>query len=257
MEARLDWADTARRALDWIASVAVDVTGGLGWLEGGGPQGYDLYSGTAGVLLGCAEAAAAGLDTAQVSVGARARLLHLAHHGPDGATAPDDGVFSGWAGVAVALRAWSRAAGDVAAGSAAVRVTLQIAGRIVQMPASRSPYTDVISGDAGILLALLGDDSGTAVQAAHVLADRLVDAAEPGPDGLHWRMAADREYLLPGFSHGTAGVAYALAAAGRRLNRRELVDVATRGACVLLPSGSIPAAGRCRTRYHHDRAPLR
>jgi lantibiotic modifying enzyme len=240
VEARLDWADTARRALDWIASVAVDVNGGLGWLEGGVPQD-DLYSGTAGVLLGCAEAAAAGLDTAQVSVGARARLLHLAHYGPDVATAPDDGVFSGWAGVAVALRAWSRAAGDVAAGSAAVRVTSQIAGRIVQMPASRSPYTDVISGDAGILLALLGDDSGTAVQAAHVLADRLVDAAEPGPDGLHWRMAADREYLLPGFSHGTAGVAYALAAAGRRLNRRELVDVATRGACALVAIGQHPS----------------
>ena len=33
-----------------------------------------------------------------------------------------------------------------------------------------------------------------------------------------------------GDSHGTAGVAYALAAAGRTLNRRDLVDVATRGA---------------------------
>ena len=236
MEARVEWADTARRAFDWIASVAVDVDGGVGWLEGGVPED-DLYSGTAGVLLGCAEAAAAGLDTARVSAGARARLLHLAHYGPDVAAMSDDGLFTGWAGVVVALRAWSRATGDDAAGSAAARVTSQIAGRIVRMPASRSPYTDVISGDAGILLALLADDSGTAVQAAHILAGRLVDAAEPGPDGLHWRMAADREHLLPGFSHGTAGVAYALAAASRRLNRRELVDVATRGACALVAIG--------------------
>jgi hypothetical protein len=56
----------------------------------------------AGVLLGCAEAAATGLDTAQVSAGARGRLLYLVHHGPSVATMPDDALFSGWAGVAVA-----------------------------------------------------------------------------------------------------------------------------------------------------------
>ncbi|MGO8980155.1 MAG: hypothetical protein ACLQER_12795, partial [Streptosporangiaceae bacterium] len=93
-------------------------------------------------------------------------------------------------------------------------MTAQIAGRIVRAPAGRPRCTDVISGDAGVLLALLAEDSGAAVRAAHVLAGRLADAAEPGPGGLHWRMAAG-EYLMPGFSHGTAGVAYALAAAGR------------------------------------------
>ena len=45
---------------------------------------------------------------------------------------------------------------------------------------------------------------------------------------------------MPGFSHGTAGVAYALAAAGRTLNRSDLVDVATRGACALLAIGHHP-----------------
>ena len=168
---------------------------------------------------------------------------------------PDDGLFCGWAGVAVALRAWSYAAGDAAAAAAAAQVTAQIAGRIVQAPAGRPQYTDVISGDAGILLALIADDSGAAVRAAHVLAGRLAEAAEPAPDGLHWRMAVGREYLMPGFSHGTAGVAYALAAAGRTLNRRDLVDVATAAPAPLSPSGTIPAAGQCRSRYHHDRAP--
>ncbi len=55
METRLELADAARRAFDWIGSVAVDADGGLGWLEGG-VLVDDLYSGTAGVLLGCAEA---------------------------------------------------------------------------------------------------------------------------------------------------------------------------------------------------------
>jgi lantibiotic modifying enzyme len=239
VESGLGLADAARRAFDWIDSVAVDADGGLGWLEGG-VLADDLYSGTAGVLLGCTEAAAAGLGTAQVSAGARARLLHLARHGPGVAAMPDDGLFGGWAGIAVALRAWSRVAGDAAAAAAAGQVTAQIAERIVQAPASRPQCTDVISGDAGILLALIADDSGAAVRAAHVLAGRLAEVAEPGPDGLHWRMTADREYLMPGFSHGTAGVAYALAAAGRTLNRSDLVDVAVRGARALLALGHHP-----------------
>jgi lantibiotic modifying enzyme len=153
---------------------------------------------------------------------------------------PDDGLFSGWAGVTVALRAWSRATGDAAAAEAATQVTSQIAGRILAAPDDPARCTDVISGDAGILLALIADDSDTAVQAAHLLASRLVEVAERGPDGLHWRMVPGWEYLMPGFSHGTAGVAYALAGAGRTLHRRDLVRAATRGADALVAAGQHP-----------------
>ncbi|HEY3034097.1 MAG TPA: lanthionine synthetase LanC family protein [Streptosporangiaceae bacterium] len=239
MEHRLELTHAARRALAWIGSVAAGVDGGLGWLEDGVPCD-DLYSGTAGVLLGCAEAAAAGLGTAEVSAGACGRLLLLARRGPGVATMPDDGLFSGWAGVTVALRAWSRATGDAAAAEAAAQVTSQIAGRILAAPDDPARCTDVISGDAGILLALIADDSDTAVRAAHLLASRLVEVAEPGPDGLHWRTVADWEYLMPGFSHGTAGVAYALAGAGRTLHRRDLVRAATRGADALVAAGQHP-----------------
>ena len=231
--------DLARRAFDWIASVAISADGGSGWPEDG-VLFDDLYSGTAGVLLGCAEAAAAGLGMAHVSAGARSRLLSLARQGPGVATMPDDGLFSGWAGVAVALRAWSDATGDPAARDAAAQVTQQIAGRIRPAPPDPLRCTDVISGDAGILLALIADDADASVQAGQVLADRLVAAAEPAPGGLHWRMAANWEYIMPGFSHGTAGVAYALAAAGRALHRRDLVDVATRGAEAILAAGDRP-----------------
>jgi lantibiotic modifying enzyme len=236
--ARLELADAVGRAFDWIGSEAVGVDGGLGWRDGEA-LADDLYSGTAGVLTGCAEATAAGLDTGRVAAGARDRLLHLAHRGPDAESLPEDGLFTGWAGVAVALWAWSRVTEDHAAAAAAARVTSQLADRIVSAPPGRSTCTDIISGDAGILLALLADGSGSGsvVQAAHVLADRLVEAAEPGPDGPHWRMEAGGGAIMPGFSHGTAGVAYALAAAGRRLNRPDLVDVATRGAGALLAIG--------------------
>ncbi|HWG63946.1 MAG TPA: lanthionine synthetase LanC family protein [Streptosporangiaceae bacterium] len=239
MADRPDGTDAVRRAFDWIGSVAVEVDGGVGWHENG-VLVDDLYSGAAGVLLGCAEATANGLDAAQVAAGARARLVHLAQRGPSVATLPDDGLFSGWAGVAVALRAWSRAGADRAAGEAATRVTTQIARRALQSSADPSRYIDVISGDAGILLALLADESDTALRAVDVLAGRLVEIAEPAPGGLHWRIAAGWASLMPGFSHGTAGVAYALAVAGRALGRPDLVDVASRGALALLSIGDHP-----------------
>jgi lantibiotic modifying enzyme len=149
----------------------------------------------------------------------------------------DDGVFTGWAGVAVALRAWSRATGDEAAAEAAAQVTAQIAGRVLAAADGPAGCTDIISGDAGILLALIADGSATAARAAHALAGRLVAAAEPGPDGLHWRMTADWPYIMPGSSHGTAGTAYALAAAGQALDRADLLDAARRGAGTLLAIG--------------------
>src|ERR1700742_4631174 len=101
---RLEFADAARQAFGWIRSVAAETEGGLGWRDSG-VLADDLYSGTAGGLFACAEAAAAGLDPGEVAAGARARLLHLARSGPGAPTLPDDGLFSGWGGVAVALRA--------------------------------------------------------------------------------------------------------------------------------------------------------
>jgi lantibiotic modifying enzyme len=234
-----DLANLAGRAFGWIASVAVDADGGLAWLEDGAVADL-LYTGTAGVLLGCAEATAAGIDTGQVPAGAVGRLRYLADHEPGTATMEDDGLFTGWAGAAVALRAWSAATGDADAAEIAARITAQVAGRALAAPDGPPGYTDIISGDAGVLLALIADDSSTAARAAHLLAGRLAEAAEPGPGGPQWRMVADWPSFQPGFSHGTAGAAYALAAAGRALHRDDLLDAATRGAETLLAIGHHP-----------------
>lgn len=253
-------ADVVRQAFSWIESVAVPADGGLGWQEAG-ERFDDLYAGTAGVLLGCAEAMATGRHPAvtttdggvataagsalgRVAAGARGRLVHLARHEPDASTMPDDGLFDGWAGVAVALRAWARVSGDRAALDTAASVTAGIAERLLHRPVDPGRCADVISGDAGILLALLdaldeGSDS-VVVQAAHVLADGLVGLAEERPDGPHWRMRAGDERLMPGFSHGTAGVAYVLATAGVTLRRDDLHHIAVRAADGLLALGRHP-----------------
>ncbi|MBM7086044.1 lanthionine synthetase LanC family protein [Micromonospora humidisoli] len=263
-------ADVVRQAFTWIESVAVPADGGPLWREAGEPFD-DLYAGTAGVLLGCAEATAAaspagGLPTGtappvtgsgsgagpdsgtgsaldRVAAGARDRLVHLARHEPDAPTLPDDGMFGGWAGAAVALRAWGRVAADPVALDVAASVTARVAERLRDRPVDPGRCSDVISGDAGILLALLDahDDTAPVVtQAAHLLADGLVGLAEEHPDGPHWRMRAGDERLMPGFSHGTAGVAYALAVAGVTLRRDDLLDTAVRAADGLLAMGHHP-----------------
>src|SRR5438128_1822342 len=228
-------------AFAWVGSVGVKTDGGRLWCEGDGPYD-DLYCGTAGVLLGCAEAVDAGFDTRETATAARDRLVHLSGHPELAALGGGDGISDGWSGCAVALRAWARVADDGEAGHAADVVREAVAGRLLDEPmADPARYTDVISGDAGLLLAMLPATSDRSLAAVEALADRLVAVAEPAPDGsargLQWRMAAGWPSLMPGFSHGTAGVAYALAQAGQALGREDLFDVAVRGAEALLEVG--------------------
>lgn len=223
-----------RAAFDWIGSVA---TADGGWCEHG-EASEDLYSGTAGVLFGCAEATAYGTDVGRVADRARNRLLAVVAGEAGGL--PDDGLFSGWSGIAVALRAWAAVTGDVEAGTAATAVMDRVADRALHLPPDPDRYLDVISGDAGLLLALLAGDSPAALAAAHAVADRLVALGEPTDTGLQWPMVRNYPGLMPGLSHGTAGVAYALAAAGRWLARADLISVAVRGAGHLLSLGHTP-----------------
>lgn len=236
-----DLSEVLDRTLDGLQQSAVEVEGGRAWREGAEVLD-DLYGGTAGVLLGCAEATAAGVDTRRVADGARDRLVHLAAD-PDSAVLSDDSLFSGWAGVAVALRAWANAepgtdsgAGDAA--EAAGVVILGVAARVLGSAEAADTCTDIIGGEAGMIVALVGDDSDVAADAAGLLADRLVRRAEPFGDGIQWRMDPSYTRLMPGFSHGTAGVAYALVHAGRRLGRPDLIDVAVRGADTLVRLGT-------------------
>ena len=228
-------------AFAWVGSVGVETDGGRLWCEGDAPYD-DLYCGTAGVLLGCAEAVDAGFDTRETATAARDRLVHLSGHPELAVLGEGDGLFDGWSGVAVALRAWARVADDGEAGHAADVVREAVASRVIDEPTTDpARYTDVISGDAGRLLAMLPATSDRSLAAVEALADRLVAAAEPAPDGpargLQWRMVAGWPSFMPGFSHGTAGVAYALARAGQALGREDLIDVAVRGAEALLEVG--------------------
>ncbi|MGI5183129.1 lanthionine synthetase LanC family protein [Dactylosporangium sp. CA-152071] len=96
-------------------------------------------------------------------------------------------------------------------------------------PGSRAPLTDVVMGTAGIVHAATwaGGDLADAIMTTG--GEALLRAAEPTVHGLDWRMWPGYRSSNPNFSHGTAGVAAALAVAGRALDRADFVDAARRG----------------------------
>jgi lantibiotic modifying enzyme len=95
----------------------------------------------------------------------------------------------------------------------------------------RAPINDVVLGNAGIVLgcSTLAGESADAVMT--IGCEALLETAIPAPDGLAWKMyTGDRDRMMPNYSHGTAGVATALAVAGHRLQRDDFVAAAVQGA---------------------------
>ncbi|MGB3440332.1 MAG: lanthionine synthetase LanC family protein [Actinophytocola sp.] len=105
------------------------------------------------------------------------------------------------------------------------------------LPGTR--VTDVVLGTAGVLLAAVWAD---ARELGTLAADVLLAEAVEVPAGLDWayvpsRFRTDETVWMPNFSHGVAGISAALAVAGARFARPELVTAATRGAAHLLSLG--------------------
>jgi Lanthionine synthetase C-like protein len=106
---------------------------------------------------------------------------------------------------------------------------------------SSSALNDVIGGTAGIVMAVLwaSGPAGLIATGAHA----LLGAAEETPAGLDWRSHQGYGSSSPNFSHGTAGVASALALAGIALQRPDLVDAARRGAEHVVSVASLENGG--------------
>jgi lantibiotic modifying enzyme len=95
----------------------------------------------------------------------------------------------------------------------------------------QAPINDLMMGNAGVVLSLLWAGGAQARGLASAGADALVATARPTSAGVEWKMfEGDRDRFMHNYSHGTAGVATALAVAGSSLARPELVELAHRGA---------------------------
>ena len=112
--------------------------------------------------------------------------------------------------------------------------------------------TDLTLGTAGVLIGALWahrHDVPGAADLAGLAADVALAEAEERTTGLTWRMVAARFWTaepgaeMPNLSHGTAGVAAALAVAGAELGRPDLVAAAHRGAEHLVSLGDLTDDG--------------
>jgi len=102
------------------------------------------------------------------------------------------------------------------------------------------PLTDLLLGNAGVVLAA-GWAGATEIMAAG--GEALLRVAEPTDGGLDWRMYPGYRSSSPNYSHGTAGVAAALAVAGHALGRDDFLDAARLGAQHLLAVGDLADGG--------------
>lgn len=105
------------------------------------------------------------------------------------------------------------------------------------------PVTDLIQGTAGVVLAAVWAGGPAAPGIAEAGCQALLGAAEQVGAGLDWRMLPGYRSSTPNYSHGTAGVASALAIAGAMLGRAGFVTAAERGAAHLLGVGTLDENG--------------
>src|SRR5262249_25736364 len=96
---------------------------------------------------------------------------------------------------------------------------------------------------AGVVLAAIWAGGKDAHSIAATGGQALLDAADQTEGGLDWAMLPGRPSRMPNYSHGTAGVATALAIAGAALGRADFTAAAGQGARHLLAVGSLDDHG--------------
>jgi len=108
---------------------------------------------------------------------------------------------------------------------------------------SDGPFTDIVMGTAGVVLTATWAGGEHADEIAAGGGEALLAAADRTDAGLDWGSLPGAASRGPNYSHGTAGVATALAMAGAVLDRPDFVEAAVLGAQHLLDVGSLADGG--------------
>lgn len=171
--------------------------------------GPDLYSGTSGLALFLAElyTATGNAEARRTALGAIRQALSRVDVLPHPARA---GLFTGWIGIAlIAARV-----GKILQQEDLLRAALRLARHCTREKLGNWEF-DLFYGKAGTIvgLLLLRDllDEPTLLEACARFARKLLNAADKSQAGYSWKSSAmPSSRNLTGFSHGAAGVGYAL-----------------------------------------------
>ncbi|MEU9335533.1 lanthionine synthetase LanC family protein [Streptomyces sp. NPDC048290] len=218
-----DVEELALDGLRWLTAAARETAGGgLAWpaVPSDDEPDFALYGGTAGIVPTLLEAWRHFGDDSYADAALRAaRAL------ADTVDAPgDDSLYFGRTGKAVVLKAVHDQLGDPAAGAAARRALEAIRAHF---DGERwGELYELMGGNAGIGLgALLVGDAELAVLAV----EPYLRTAERTPAGVQWPHRPGVESRLHHLSHGTLGIALALARIGAATGRADLVELALSG----------------------------
>ncbi|MFD3582214.1 lanthionine synthetase LanC family protein [Streptomyces sp. NPDC058683] len=196
-----------------------------------------LYSGTAGLAPVLAEIARYREPSDRERALANGIVSRLSAVAP-GRTEP--ALYAdGLAGYAVALRLLAPGRESVALRRLAELATPEgWKSTIAFEPGSDTPLNDIIMGSAGVVLTAVWAGGEHAEAIATTGCEALLGAADRTAAGLDWGIAPSTQRRYPNYSHGTAGVATALAVAGAALHREDFVAAAVEGARHVLSVGS-------------------
>jgi type 2 lantibiotic biosynthesis protein LanM len=175
------------------------------------PLGLDLYDGLTGVMLFLAYLGNIAREERYTAL-ARAALTTVRRQIEQSRlniTQIGIGGFSGWGGVIYALthlgKLWQQP-----------ELIAEAEGIVELLPAliQQDETLDIIGGAAGCIGGLLTlyqcAPSGQTLNTAIQCGDRLLSLAQPQPQGVGWSAKGITPKPLAGFSHGAAGIAWAL-----------------------------------------------
>jgi lantibiotic modifying enzyme len=261
----------ARKCAEWLRAVAVRDGEALAWRavpESSAPPRADLYYGTAGVVLFFLELHKATGDEGDRDTAGRGARWLLAQAKEEGGglhwLVPDDngkpvadaGLYTGASGIGAAFLELHRHLG----GEEYRRAALGAATWVASRPVEAWTVYDIIGGAAGAALFLVRASrelgAPRLLEAAARLGDHLIAVATREKEGLRWRMSATWNRLYPNFSHGTSGVAYALAAIYAATKEERFLAAAKQGAEWLAARRAKSDAGAVWHRHEPDATEL-
>jgi len=248
--------DEARNVARWLRAVALPQGTTLAWAGTPGPSAKpiaNLYSGSAGVVLFFLElhhATGDPRDLATARAGADWLLAQVE-------TETETGLYTGLAGLGFTLTETWKATKEQKYRDGANRVVDRL--KTMAKPAGDavewSPVSDIISGTAGVGLALLSAsrdlDRADARDLAAAAGRRLISQQIAADGGTKWAMTPGTPTrLYPNFSHGTAGVAYFLVALHQATGERRFLDAGLSGARYLVKTAKTD--GDVCLVFHHE-----
>jgi len=237
------YLDAARQAAAWIGSTRVETPHGPAWpADARKPETVQsrLGDGAAGVVLFFLELHRSTGDAASLEAARRGADYLLATL-PDTLDAttyhPAATLYGDVPGAGVVLYETYRMTHEAAYRDGALRSVELLHAYARHHDDAWPIYNDVLNGNAGTGLFLLYAAREMNHSASYDLAVRLgrllLARAMPEHGGLTWKMREDRDFVLPNFSHGAAGIGYFLATLYQETGQHAFLDGARAAATYL------------------------